>query len=482
MVEVFEEPSLQARLLFSKSHVYLHPTSHTRDNIPGYLGLAEYQQASKESVVVLFWIPSEVAAELKEENIYEGYEGRKEVPPNEDDSDSESEFVFVTLPKPSEIPNKDYAFAIPLSQVYSMLVYSPSLTSWYGSISINLLGGVSLPTLYFHDDESPSTIQFMRQAGDAAVATWGATPFLQKLKTQCDFLRSSLEPRLYLINPSRMDREVHEIDLGEDRNDEVLPGSSKAPEAKYPPASVFPPEVASAIHPARSQLLSSFAQLTFSAKALTQNVFSHPLAKPFLPHLPEPVRSLITVPGEWETRRTKSASEISGEFDSARVFLARWARVVAEEGERARQRETEGSSNEAKSDLGVFEVIESAHSGPTPSTTRIHGKGVTEDEFLEWHEKGLDESHIRGEVFRRGIKEDGEARKWIWEVLLRVIPWAIGLGLSTEDAWKLREAERKKQQEEYERIKSSWHNCSDDPDEEEAKKEEWHRIDVSADL
>lgn len=47
-----------------------------------------------------------------------------------------------------------------------------------------------------------------------------------------------------------------------------------------------------------------------------------------------------------------------GEFESARVYLARWARVVAEEGERARRREARVVGDEREEgELGVFELL-----------------------------------------------------------------------------------------------------------------------------
>lgn len=394
---------------------------------------------------------------------------------------SDSDFVFVTLPKGRR--PEDYAFAVPTSQIYSLLVDPPSLSNWHGSVTVNLLGGVALPTLYFHDDESPSTISSMREG-----ATWGATSFFDQLKQQAEVYRSALEPRLYLVNPTRLDRDVHGIDLGDDDlNDQVLPPSAKDTNASdgtsrtnkaYPPMSAFPE--APSVHPARSQFLSSFSQLTQSAKALTQNVLSHPFAKPLVPHLPEPVRSLVNAPGEWESRRRvkPGAAQVAGEYESARVYLARWARIVAEEGEKARQREKtpleSSSSGDAPSDLGVFEVIpQSSSSGPAPVTTRIKGRPVTEDEFLEWHTKGLQEGHLRGEVFRRGVSDDGEARKWVWEALLRVVPWDLGLGLSQEEGWKLREQLREDKRREYEAIKAQWKGQELDQE-----AEEWHRIDV----
>ena len=51
-------------------------------------------------------------------------------------------------------------------------------------------------------------------------------------------------------------------------------------------------------------------------------------------------------------------------FDSARIYLAKWARVVAEEGERARRRERNGQHfdgrgrrEEEDTSVGAFEIL-----------------------------------------------------------------------------------------------------------------------------
>jgi hypothetical protein len=87
----------RAHLLFCKSHVYIHPTPHNKDNIDGILGIAEVTTAasshsmvsgdekgkgkgkgkkSSGKKVVLFWIPISLAWELGEEERYKMWEGR----------------------------------------------------------------------------------------------------------------------------------------------------------------------------------------------------------------------------------------------------------------------------------------------------------------------------------------------------------------------------------------------------------------------
>jgi hypothetical protein len=433
----------------------------------------------------------------------------------------------------------------------------------------SMLGGFSLPTLHFHDDESPSTIRLMSASPSSSSGSpsssptpggttapkvgrtiWGATPFFELLKRGglCELLRSRLDGRLWLINPSRADREVHEIELSDDE-DRVLPkvlhpgrnggsataqngkdSSSAAAATPYPPPAGFPstisfptygadgtregpdldiPTPSFNLHPARTQLLSSFSLLTQQAKQFTTSVLSHPLAKPIVPHLPEPVRSLITVPGEWEStgerqKRIREAkgkgggrSAVAGEYESARVYLARWARIVAEEGERARKAEVAasatlgggegdvGNAGATADAAGVFEVIRANRSGDQlPATTRRPEQPIVEEDFLQWHEKGLDEYHLRREGFRRGCSGDGLVRQWVWEVYLGVVGWDVGLGKDRQTAMKLREEARADLRRQYQHLKEQWQGAASSssppsPETLSKAKEEWHRIDVS---
>lgn len=394
---------------------------------------------------------------------------------------------------------------------------------------------------------------------------WGATTFFACLRDHCDLLRSRLEPRLFLVNPSKPDREVHEIDLGDEReNDRVVPrpmdkarnsspaASNRTARDPYPPRGKFPANPAAmlahgiaasgsssttnndlppafSLHPARTQLLSSFSQLTQKAKQLTQQVLSQPFAEPIVPHLPQNMRKMVDPSREWESKarrralfgddsRGSTAASVTGEFESARVYLARWARVVAEEGERSRKRELAGAASlsgggnggaaaatDAKSDLGIFEVVRSARgdsSAPPPSTTRTPGNPVTLEQVMEWHGKGLDESYLRGEVFRRGLVETDNTRKVVWEVLLGVIPWKVGLGKPWAEAEVERAALRNEKRQKYEELKKQWledskvhvNKAGDDKEGGSAgaaggvaaftdkQREEWHRIDVSVQM
>jgi len=183
-------------------------------------------------------------------------------------------------------------------------------------------------------------------------------------------------------------------------------------------------------------LLQSFSNITRATRHAAQNILSHPLAKPILPHLPDPVKSLVNADGEWEWGSWVEKGGV-GEFESARVYLARWARIVAEEGERARRREahvlpsspSSPDLTEETSSLGIFELLHSTSNLPTPKSSRDPAHPVDENHWRKWFaEDGRPKVRVeemRREVFRRGISSHGDMRKKIWPFLLGVFEWDV---------------------------------------------------------
>ncbi len=109
-----------------------------------------------------------------------------------------------------------YAFAIPVSAIYSLLVRPPSLGWWYGSVIINSRAGDSFPALFFHDSECQSTIlqkkKRARETFDPFGANgemfWGGDEVLRWLRRYVRIERSEAEPNIYLIEPSAEDSEA----------------------------------------------------------------------------------------------------------------------------------------------------------------------------------------------------------------------------------------------------------------------------------
>jgi TBC1 domain family member 15 len=326
-----------------------------------------------------------------------------------------------------------YAFSVPLSSIYSLVAIPPSLSSWHGTVTINIIHESTLSTLHFHDDESRS-VHLPAPSNSPGTyppsypplpsrTTWGGESLIASLRPYANILRSSLEPTLFLVDPSRQDIETHSVVLfSDDAVDSILsPSSSPIPIHRRPRPVSSPPtgtrsrtsvlhaSFASPQSPSAS-IMQSFSNITRATRHAAQQILSHPLAKPIVPHLPDPVRSLVSVNGEWSSWVEKGGM---GEFESARVYLARWARIVAEEGERSRLRESLPSTSGAQapdddseaSSLGIFELIHSTSNLPIPRPTRNPRHPVDRTQWEAWFSidgrPKVSKREMRVEVFRR---------------------------------------------------------------------------------
>ncbi|KAK4685912.1 hypothetical protein P7C73_g4226, partial [Tremellales sp. Uapishka_1] len=527
----------KARLLYCKSHVAIHPTAFHRDNITGYLGIVEVaEQKDGKKEILVFWVPDELLDRMDEDERgrYRKVEerlGKEEVEEDGEclytllcarlswklvfdgkaDVNRSPGFVFVTVPPPR---GEKYAFSVPVTGIYSILVYAPSLSHWHGSATLNLMGGVSLPTLFFHDDLTPTLLTPSTSSSSFTTpeprVQWGFPPFLTLLRAHAVLLRSCLVTNttnrgaeLYLINPSKSDREVHEHVLEETSYVRERTPSTSTPASDaftpYPPPRSFPNNAMLGQTSPRQTILTSLSNLTNLSRKSISSVLSHPLAQPVVPHLPPAVRSLINVPGEWERNgrvppKKGGPADVATEFEAARLYLARWARVVAEEGERARRDEvasraglaSSGTPEDMTSSLGVFSLLSNPNSKrPVPTPTRLPQSPITLKDWESFAAQGRDEFWVRGEIFRRGFSDTDsakQARKEGWEVLLGIIPWDLG-GVGGGDSGK--ETRRKERQEareakraEYGRLKEKWRlEWMEAVEGREGWRDEWHRID-----
>ncbi|KAF7304783.1 hypothetical protein MKEN_01192400 [Mycena kentingensis (nom. inval.)] len=500
------------RLLYTKSKVYVNPTAYARDNVPGFVAIVKREAVNP--TYLLAWIPETLLNQTAD------FDKFTKVEESADFDEEDDDVVFID--PPTQRP-ESYAFSVPLTSIYSLIVHPPTLSSWYGSVGLNLINGDTLPTLHFHDDESrsftlPSPAPKRRSVTSyppppSATTSpsrpdnsWGGEQLLGRLRSYAHILRSTLQPTLYLIDPSRADVEAHSTQLfADDAVDDILAESSFANSHSPIPAhrrprplsasganlspnpysyrsSVLhrslasPTSSAQSSSQARTALLQSFSNITRATRHAAQNILSHPLAKPIIPHLPDPVRSLVNANGEWSSWVDKSGV---GEFERARVYLARWARIVAEEGERARRREAQTLSSsggviaEESSSLGIFELLHSTANLPTPKTSRDPQHPIDEETWASWFgEDGRPTvrfEHVKREVFRRGIDAAGTLRQRVWPFILGVFDWEA-TDAERADKW---DAKR----ELYRRTKDEWCGVPEVFDRQDVL-EERHRIDV----
>ncbi|KAK4104912.1 RabGAP/TBC [Parathielavia hyrcaniae] len=465
------------KLLFSKSKVYVHPTPSARDNIPGYIALLQQKRPFPSSTtatnnnsnnnndrptssssahsrpaasdLLLAWVPESQLGDAA--SIYVKVDLSV-------DADSPPKQSYLVPPPPtvtSHTPGSaigHYAFAVPVSAVYSLLIRPPSVGWWYGSVIINSRAGDSFPPLFFHDNECQSTmLQKRRRArdkfdpfGEAGEMFWGGDEVLRWLKRYVTIERSVVEPNVYLVEPSEEDSlafggkgsNVKTV-VGGGGGGVCVPGASRASGAASPgnrdggmdPFMKFVKETG-------WNIMEKFSKVTTFTRQAAQDVLDNP-------RVPPQVRNLL---------RNPEVQTLQDEFDSARIYLARWAMGIAEQSERDRNQRiwTAREVMELEdTDVGEFELLDSTSS----LTLEQLRRPVT---FKEWRSffdprtgrlsATVDE--VKERVFHGGLDPEDGVREEAWLFLLGVYDWH-----STSDERKAQEASLR---DAYIKLKGAW--------------------------
>ncbi|KAK9245118.1 rab-GTPase-TBC domain-containing protein [Lipomyces tetrasporus] len=394
--------STRGTLLFAKSKVYVHPTSSAKDNIPGFIALVR-PPGGADKDILLAWIPE---SQMRPGEI----SAYSKVDLNMDDGLATRE---VLVPIPTFASISSYAFAVPLHRIYSIMLRPPSLGWWWGSVIIHTRSEDVIPALFFHDAESQSTIlqQKMRnktftpfaQDGDLF---WGGDQFMKYLRKYTIVEKSTFEQRLYLINPDP---------------DDLL--SFTPPNARV--EKVNDESLSKIIKDARWNVLERLARVTrFSRRAANDVIGNSPPA----------VRAMLNVP---EVR------QLGDDFDSARVYLAKWAMSISEEAER----------NKTKI---VWTDVVGDHIGSMAGDIlsvddRIERRNeVSREEWKAFFDASgrlrVTVSEVKERVFHGGLSRDVRSEAWLF--LLGVYPWDS----SQIERQSIMAAKR----DEYFRLKRQW--------------------------
>lgn len=451
------------KLLFSKSKVYIHPTPSAKDNIPGYIALLQQKHPPRLNVdhtdnrptsssssaahpassdLLLAWVPESQLGDAA--GIY--------VKVDLCDGDSPPKQTYLVPPPPTVTTHRGsighYAFAIPVSAIYSLLVRPPSLGWWFGSVIINSRAGDSFPALFFHDSECQSTIlqkkKKMRDSfdpfGENGEMFWGGDEVLRWLRRYVTIERSLAEPNIYLVEPSTEDLAAFggkvtktassASAIGEKDNKLGKGGGAGgSKDAGMDPFMKFVKETG-------WNIMEKFSKVTTFTRQAAQDVLDNP-------RMPPQVRRLLKNP---------EVQTLQEEFDSARIYLARWAMGIAEQSERDRNQRIWTARDVMEledTDVGEFELLDSAS---TLSLEQAR-KPVTMKEWKSFFDQrtgrlSVTVDEVKERIFHGGMDPEDGVRKEAWLFLLGVYEW-----YSTTDERKALTASLR---DEYIKLKGSW--------------------------
>lgn len=443
------------KLLYSKSKVYVHPTPSAKDNIPGFIALVEQKSApltsdaksstsdtkdhSDASKYLLAWVPESSLAQ-------DDFATYIKVDLKDGESPPRQKYLVPPLPVSSSYDESNvgpYAFSLPLSNIYSILIRPPSIGWWFGSVIINTRSGSSLPALFFHDSECESTIlqkkkrtrESFNPFGEGNDLFWGGDEIVRWLKRYVTVERSTSEPSVYLINPSEEDL----MGFGQGRKSlEGQSSTNAAAQQKKQPQPTGPgmDPLTKALKETRWKILESFSKITTFARNASQDLANNN-------NMPPQLRRLLQNP---------EVQTIQDEFDSARLYLARWAMGIAEQSEKERKQRIYTARDVLETedtDVGEFEILDNADS---MSLTEGKRRPVTMKEWKGYFDaKGrlqLTEDEVKERVFHGGLDAEGGVRKEAWPFLLGLYEWN-----STAEE---RKALLNSLRDQYIRLKGQW--------------------------
>ncbi|KAJ5092411.1 hypothetical protein NUU61_007281 [Penicillium alfredii] len=437
------------KLLFSKSKVYVHPTASAKDNIPGFIALIQQKPPSNPSAppgqsdtssYLLAWVP--------ESSLGDAYSTYVKVDLAEGSSPPRQKYLVPPLPTTTthHDPIGLYAFAVPLSEIYSVLVRPPSIGWWFGSLVINTRVGDSFPALFFHDTECESTIlQKKKRAkenfdpfdSDGSLF-WGGDEVIRWLRRYVDVQRSTMDRKVYLINPSAEDQ----LSFGRP----VSSGDGSLPDQAQPQAAAAGPSgqrdasmdpFMKTLKETRWKVLEQLSKITTFTRRTANEIADNP-------RIPPQVRRLMKNP-EIQT--------LQDEFDSARLYLARWAMNIAEQSERERNQRIWTAQDVLEmedSSVGEFEILELETGNLSLQERR---RILTLEEWQGFFDPTSGRLHITVEevkerIFHGGLDPNDGARKEAWLFLLGVYPW--------DSSHEERQAIMNSKRDEYIRLKAGW--------------------------
>jgi TBC1 domain family member 15 len=416
-------PAGKGQLLYAKSKVYLHLTSSKKDNVAGYLTIVKPHPDSKsDELIIAFITESDASVEDRESLDYfdlYGLDGEKFDFYASNSSDSISKagtkgFIghnfphvvrFIDRPRTSSISS--YSFGITINQLFTIQVRPKTTSLWQGSIVLHPKQETDrLPALFFHDDESPGTKReqkfknknfqpFSENKIRGNSLYWGGDRFVSCLRNYSTLRESTLESGMYLINCTQEDAMNFVPD--------VLNAETRLNKNDYD----LNAEFTQALNTAKWTVLTGLASITGFAKKKVNEAIDNKI-------LPQSLQKFVERP---------EVKKITDDFDSANVYLAKWALSVQEEAEKNRKRVI---GNGYYKELIRAELGDSfVELTPLEVSRAARKEKINKQKWDSFFDSAGNLQYTTDElleqVFHSGL--DDEVRKEAWLFLLGVFPW-----------------------------------------------------------
>ncbi|QLG74218.1 hypothetical protein HG535_0G01020 [Zygotorulaspora mrakii] len=404
---------MSTKLLFCKAKTFIHPTKQAGDNVSGFLIITSKDDLSKQESV-LTWIP-ESGLNRKQANFlnaadvrFGGSEG------NLGSSKMDSSILIEAVGMP-------WSFSITLRCLYSLEFRQPSPNGWWhGSIILHSRSPEeddTMPVLFFHDDICPSSKERTKRLNksftpfsDSGEIYWGGIDFRNAIRKLVDLQKTHVEPTMWLVNatlddlrnfsPQQLEKKVN---LSRDELDKSKSSWwDRLESAKW--------GVMSAIADATSKTG------TFVGGLVKQ----HPLVKLAERNSDNPyVRKMLENP---------RVQEVQDDFDSARVYLAKWALGVKQQADMY-QKNHEIDSFYRKlliTELNFDSKSDVQFTEEELSTALERKFPVTQQKWESFFDSqgrlSLTVNEVKDFIFHGGV-QDFDTRKEVWLFLLNVYPW-----------------------------------------------------------
>jgi hypothetical protein len=451
------------------TQVYVHPSPSAKDNIPGFIALIQ-QKSSAGSIddrpssanssnpvqsdrLLLAWVP--------ESSLGDSYDTYVQVDLSDSSSPPKQTYLVPAPPITTHAASSGvgaYSFSTPVSNVYSLLIRPPSIGWWYGSVVINTKAGDSFPALFFHDDECQSTILQRKKLAtesfdpfqDGGGMFWGGDEVLRWLKRYVRIERAGADPNIYLIEPSEADRKgFGKMDFEKKKQNDKSPGhsSSQSRDGAMDPFTKM-------IKETRWSILEKLSQVTTFTRRTAQAMADNP-------RVPPQIRNLMHNP---------EVQTLQEEFDSARIYLARWAMQISEQSEKEKSQRVWSAKDVLEMEntgVGDFEILEMDMGKMSLQERRKPVDQQEWDSFFDPHSGRLQitSDEVKDMVFHGSLDPEDGVRKEAWLFLLGVYDWSS----SKEE----RLISMHSMRDEYIRLKGKWWERMVDGSGTEEQREWW---------